>query len=171
MAQTATIHLLSGDYPDRLNELWNAAQAAERDERPRSLADGDPYADLYKQYTDLKAEAIEAGRTVILKAVGRREWRRLKEAHPPRTEGDEDVVKGDRLAGVNTETVEDDLVFVSLLAPQFTSRAAYDEWADELSEGEFQTIAKRAWGLANIAQFNPKSLPASPTRSSDTNSE
>lgn len=171
MAQTATIHLLSGDYPDRLNALWAAAKAAEKDESARTLAEGDPYEALAAEYDALKSEAIAEGKTVKIKAVGRREWRRLKEQHPPRTEGSEDVIKGDRLAGVNVASVEDDLVFVSLIEPEFTSRAAYDEWADELSEGEFQTILQRAWQLANIAQYDPKSLPASPTRSSGRSSE
>ena len=116
-------------------------------------------------YAELKEQAEADGLRVVLKAVGRREWRRLKEAHPPRTEGDAEVVKGDRLAGVNVTTVEDDLVYASLVEPAFDNRAQYDEWADELSEGEFQTILRRAWSLANVAQFDPKSLPASPTRS------
>lgn len=171
MTQTATINLLTGDYPDRLNQAWAAAQAALKDESPKTLADGDPYGTLKDEYEALKAEAIAAGKTVKIKAVGRREWRRLKLEHPPRTDADEETVRGDRMAGVNVESVEDDLVYVSLLEPEFESRAAYDEWANELSEGEFQTILQRAWKLANIAQYDPKSLPASPIRSSDANSE
>jgi hypothetical protein len=165
MAQTATITLLTGDYPDRLNTLWQAAQAAKEDKGELLAGEEHPFDVLAREYADLKAEAEENGLRVVIKAVGRREWRRLKEAHPPRTDGDPEVVKGDRLAGVNTSTVEDDLVHASLLEPAFSSRAAYDDWADDLSEGEFQTILRRAWELANIAQYDPKSLPASPTRS------
>ncbi|WP_294567618.1 hypothetical protein [uncultured Arthrobacter sp.] len=169
MAQTATIRLLTGDYPDRLNSLWAAAMAAQNDKTPRTLADEDPFDVLSREYEALKAEAEEAGLSVTIKAVGRREWRTLKQNHPARVEGDPETIKGDRLAGLNTSTVEDDLVYASLVSPEFTSRAAYDEWADALSEGEFQTILTRAWQLANVAQYDPKSLPASRTPSNAGN--
>lgn len=169
MAQTATITLLNGDYPDRLNDKWRAAQAAKDDESPQLLTDEHPYLVLQREYEALKAEAIEAGLQVTIEAVGRRAWRELKVKHPPRTEGDPDLVKADRVAGVDLSTVDDDLVYASLVEPKFTTRAAYDEWADSLSEGEFQTILRRAWELANIAQIDPKSLPALPTRSNGEN--
>lgn len=169
MAQRTTIHLLTGDYPDRLNAAYAAAMAAEKDSGPRTLGDDDPFEVLSQEYADLKAEAEAAGVTVTIQAVGRKGWRELKVKHPPRTEGDPDVIKGDRLAGVNVATVEDDLVYASLAEPEFASRAAYDEWADALSEGEFQTILRRAWELANVAQFDPKSLPVSRTQTSGAN--
>ena len=169
MAQTATITLLTGDYPDRLNAAFRAAQAAEKDTMPLLNGEEHPYVVLAREYAELKEEAEAAGLRVTLQAVGRRAWRELKVKHPPRTEGDPDDIKGDRLAGVNTSTVDDDLVYASLIEPEFSSRAAYDEWADSLSEGEFQTILRRAWELANIAQFDPKSLPALPTRSNGEN--
>ena len=185
MAQTASITLLTGDWPDRLNHLWNAAQAAKDDEVTLLAGEEHPYDVLAAEYAEAKASAEAAGLRVVIKAVGRREWRALKGNHPPRTEGDADAIKGDRLAGVNTETVEDDLTHVSLVEPAdkacahdqrmsnvgcssenpCTQRADYDRWADDLSEGEFQTILRRAWELANVAQFDPKSLPVSPTRS------
>lgn len=167
MAQSKTILLLTGDYPDRLNALFSAAKAAKDDEDdgvPRLLHEDDPYTTLATEYAELKAEAEKHGVRVELRAIGRREWRALKVAHPPRTEGDDETVKGDRLAGVNTETVEDDLVHAALTFPEFTSRAAFDEWADTLSEGEFQTVLQAAWRLVNVAQYDPKSLPVSQTR-------
>lgn len=169
MAQETTIKLLSGDYPDRLNAAYQAALAAEKDTRPLLNSEEHPFVVLSREYAELKAEAEAAGVIVTLRAVGRRDWRELKANHPPRTEGDPEIIKGDRLAGVNVSTVEDDLVYRSVTSPEFSSRGAYDEWADSLSEGEFQTILRRAWELANIAQFDPKSLPASPTRSNGGN--
>lgn len=165
MAQTATITLLTGDYPDRLNAAYQAAQAAADADPTLLQGEEHPYDILAREYADLKEEAVAAGISVTLKAIGRKAWRELKEKHPPRTEGDPDVVKGDRIAGVNTTDVEDDLVYASLVEPAFASRAAYDEWAEDLSEGEFQTILRRAWELANISQYDPKSLPASRMRS------
>lgn len=171
MAQTTTIHLLTGDYPDRLNAAFAAAKAAEKDETPLLNGEDHPYDVLAAEYAELKAEAEESGISVTLEAIGRKGWRELKQNHPPRTEGDADAIKGDRLAGVNTSTVEDDLVYASVKVPEFSSRGAYDEWADALSEGEFQTILQKAWSLANVAQFDPKSLPASRTRTSGTSTQ
>jgi hypothetical protein len=175
MAQTITRTFPDGDYPSRLNLAYAAYQAACQDEQkngpPSDLLAGEqsPADQLAAEYQALKAEAeadaAEKRRVVTLRAVGRQVWRDLKKKHPPRTEGDEDTVKGDRRATVNTDTVEDDLVHVSVVEPKFTSRAAFDEWADDLSEGEFQILVQTAWELVNVAQFDPKSLPPSQIRS------
>lgn len=166
MAQVTTIYLLTGDYPDRLQALWNAAVAAEKDNTPLLEGEEHPYEVLRGEHETLKAEAEAAGIKVTLEAVGRKGWRDLRAKHPMRTEGDPDAIKGDRIAGVNRETVEDDLVYATVIFPDFSSRGAYDEWADELSEGEFQTILNKAWSLANVAQYDPKSLPVSRTQTS-----
>lgn len=169
MARTKTILLLTGDYADRLNALYRAAEDARADTSVRTLAEGDPYAELAEQYAALKAEAEEAGLRVTLADPGRKVWRELKAKHPPRTsdEVDAETAKADRIAGVNTDTIEDDLVYAALRDPSFSSRAAYDEWVDGIGEGEFQTILGAAWLLVNGASYDPKSLPPSPTPSSD----
>lgn len=189
MAQTTTLHLLTGDYPDRLQLAFAAARAAEGASVTLLSGEEHPYDVLKAEYDALKAEAEAAGINVTLESVGRKGWRQLKGNHPPRTTGDAETIKGDRLAGVNVESVEDDLVHASLRAPEgrecahdqrqaslgcstdnpCANRGAYDEWADELSEGEFQTILRRAWELANVAQHDPKSLPASRTQTSGAN--
>jgi hypothetical protein len=163
MAQTSTIILLTGDYAERLVQLADAASRAEKDDATLLMGERHPREVIAEEYEALKAEAEQAARdadrVVTLTAVGRKRWRELKAAHPPRTDGDPEAVKGDRLAGVNTESVEDDLVHASVTTPTLTSRAAFDEWADALSEGEWQTILLRAWQLANGASVDPKSLP------------
>lgn len=170
MARTRSLLLLTGDYSERLNALYASAREAAQDTSVRALVEDDPYEALKAEYETLKAEAEAEGIRVDLAAIGRREWRKLKEAHPPRLDNpDPEVVKGDRLAGVNTASVEDDLVHASLTFPKLTSRAAYDEWADSLSEGDFQTVLAAAWELANGSRFDPKTLPASPTRSTASN--
>lgn len=171
MARTKSILLLTGDYADRLNTLWDAAKAALEDNSQRTLNEADPYEALYSEYTDLKAEAEAAGLRVTLQDPGRKVWRDLKVKHPPRTGDDVDpeVVKSDRAAGINQDTAEDDLVYACLVEPEFTSRGAFDEWVDQLGEGEFQTILREAWMLVNVAQYDPKSLPPSPTRGNGEN--
>lgn len=181
MAQTSTITFPDGDYPTRLSNAYAAFQEALEDEQnddrrgPRRVGETPASVRLAAEYNALKAEAEadahEKRRVVTVRALGRSEWRRLKEAHPPRTEADVDAetAKSDRMAGVNIETVEDDLVFAAVVEPEFTSRADYDEWADTLSHGEFQAVLTRAWSLVRVAQADPKSLPPSPTLSSAGN--
>lgn len=167
MARTETVTLLTGDYAQRLDALFAQANEALNDKTPRTGTEPDPYADLEADYAALKAEAEGAATVVEMTAVARPKWRELKVKHPPRTEGSKEVIEGDRLAGVNSDEVEDDLVFASVTKPEFTSRAAFDEWADTLSNGEWQTLVIKAWELANGARFDPKSLPASRTTSTD----
>lgn len=180
MAQTLTRTFPDGDYPSRLQSLYAAQQAAFEDEQKNGrgpLLNGQlsPAEELAAEYTALKAEAdadaAEKRRVITLKALGRRQWRPLKEAHPPRAgEGvDEDTARSDRLAGVNTETVEDDLVYASVVSPEFRDRAAFDEWADNLAEGEWKVLVTDAWRLVNVAQYDPKSLPSSRTQTADEN--
>lgn len=180
MAQTQKRIFPDGDYPSRLNAALAAYDAALKDEQkngPPVLLGGEdlPSEVLRQEYEALKTEAeVDAAkkrRIVVLEALGRKQWRPLKEAHPPRAgEGvDEDTAKGDRLAGVNTDSVEDDLVFASIVQPKFKDREKFAEWADELSEGEWQTIVRDAWRLVNVAQFDPKSLPSSRTQTADEN--
>lgn len=178
MAQILTRTFPDGDYPTRLNEAWAAFEAADRDEqkngRPPLLAgQPSPAEELAAEYRALKAEAdadaAEKRRVVTLKAIGRRQWRPLRESHPPRAgEGvDEEVARGDRLAGVNTDAIEDGLVYASVISPEFATRAEFDAWADDLSEGEWQTLVRDAWNLVNVAQYDPKSLPSSRTPTGD----
>ncbi len=178
MAQTITRVIPDGDYPTRLSDLYKAATlAADRElENPPKLLNGQlsPAEQLAAEHAALKAEAeadaAEKRRVITMRALGRAKWRELKAKHPARTEGDEDVVKGDRHAGVNVDTVEDDLLFASIVEPKFTSRGDFDEWADsELSEGEFRMLLLDAWRLVNVAQVDPKSLPSLPIPSSDGN--
>lgn len=167
MARTDKVVLLTGDYAQRLDSLFSAANEALNDDSPRTMMEGDPYAELLSEYNALKAEAEAEATVVEMTAVARPQWREFKRKYPPRTEGHADDIAGDRIAGVNTDEVEDDLVYASVTTPDFTSRAAFDEWADTLSEGEWQTLLLKAWELANGARFDPKSLPASRTTSTD----
>lgn len=168
MPRTTTVHLLQGDYPDRLARLASAAEAALDDKTPLTALEQHPYTALEAEYRDLKAEAIADGITVNLAALGRSAWRRLKEKHPPRVASEsvsEDTARGDSIAGVNTDAVEDDLVFETVKAWQehagesVDTRATFEEWAERLSEGEWQVLVIRAWELANGARLDPKDLP------------
>lgn len=168
------------DYMDRLNTLYRAWDQASSDQgegaSPQLLTEGDPSEDLREQYEALRFEAQEAAKAermfIRLQEVSRSEWRTLKEKHPPRTEGHEDDIKSDRIAGVNTDTVEDDLLYACVIEPVFSSRGDFDEWADDvLSQGAFNVLVRAAWELTNVSEYDPKSLPASLTQKSGATSE
>lgn len=181
MAQQTTRIFPDGDYPQRLQNAYAAfQQAAEQESREMEsgsrLAGEESIAErLANEYEEIKtkaeADAKKKRRVVTLRAVGRTTWRGLKEKHPPRVgDGvDEEIAKSDRMLGVNADDIEDDLVFASIMSPKFTSRADFDEWAGDLSQGEWNVLVQDAWKLVNIAQFDPKSLPLSATRSDGAN--
>lgn len=171
-----------GDYMERLNHLWAAFDAASKDEAeeggsPRLMLEGSASEELRAEYEKVRAEAKDAAkeqrRFVRLEGISRSKKRDLERKHPPRTEGEDDeTLQADRSAGMNLDSVEDDLLYATVIEPEFRTRADFDEWADEaLTEGEFQTLLRAAWELANVAQFDPKSLPALPTQRSDATSE
>lgn len=171
---TRTLLLLGGDYAERLDRLYDAITDAQRDDEgedgpARTMMEAHPVQALEQEYNDLKtaaeAEAREARREVTLLAIGRRQWRELKEKYPPRTEGSDEQVRGDRLIGLDTDAAVDDVVYASIVAPEFKSRDAFDEWADDLSPGEWKLLSEHAWSLAVGVRHDPKSPPGSATRS------
>ena len=175
MANNATRKVLEfpvGDFGERLDLAFRAAQEALKDTSARTMLEGDPYVELKAEYDQLREESKAASREaktyVVLREISRNDWRKIKAEHPPRSEGDTESLKADRLAGFNIESAEDDLVFAALVEPAFDSRAAFDEWAGDLGAGKFASIAQEAYMLTMEARRDPKSLPVSPTRTSDS---
>jgi hypothetical protein len=157
-----------GDFPERLDVAYRAAQEALKDTTARTMNEGDPYLELKAEYDALRDESQQASREaktyVVLREISRNDWRKIKADHPPRTDADAETVKADRVAGFNVDTAEDDLVFAALEEPRFESRAAFDEWAGQLGAGKFASIAHEAYLFTMEARRDPKLLPASPTR-------
>lgn len=182
MSDAKIIDLLSEDYADRLDVLWRAVEQAMRDEDKAAGGDApsgrtlDEVTDsvrLAEQYETLRNEAIEdakANQRHVEMRLERKAWRELKEKHPPRTgEGfAKEDIESDRTTGLNADTASDDLLYAAIIEPEFTSRSAFDEWADKLTNGQFNTLVLAAWEHANRARYNPKALPGSLTRSSVT---
>lgn len=160
-----------GDFPERLDVAYAAAMKAMDDETPLTGLEQHPYEVLKAEYDELCAESREASRAaktyIVVREVSRGDWRKIKAEHPPRTEGDPEAVKADRVTGMNNDTAEDDLVYAALVEPVFSTRAAFDEWADRLGAGKFAAIAEQAYLLTVGARRDPKSLPALPTPRSD----
>jgi hypothetical protein len=195
---TATLLLLGGDYGAQLDRLYEAIEDAERAAERRADGDGIPQTmmetddtveALTRDYKALKDEAEQdardARREVKMLAIGRGQWRDLKEKYPPRDEGTEDELRGDRSYGINADAAEDAVVHATITEPAAVACAgdmrvksescsptnpcshlnAFDEWADELSPGEWGMVVRAVWALAVGARFDPKPPPGSPIRS------
>lgn len=168
---TETIEFPIGDYPERLDVLYKAAEQARQDEdaAPRSLLEGSAYDELWAGYEALRAESKQASRDagcfVVIEELTRSAFKELRRNHPPRTEPPE-VAKLDGRYGLNLDTVSDDLVRAALVEPVIDSDEAFDDWVDSIGQGKFSHVANRALALLSTARIDPKSLPASPTQSS-----
>lgn len=182
MAETRDFIFPDGDFLERLADLAAAVDAALEDERQESgstrpLKGGESHdsTQLKREWVALKAKADEDARgkkrAGTLRAPGRAVWRRLKHEHPARTEGaPKEALYADQIAGVNTETIADDLVFACLSEPKFESREQFDEWLDEtLTEAEFRTLLGECWALVSLAPMSPKAPAAWQTPNSGTN--
>lgn len=197
-AETDVIEFIPPRFQGRLDALYRAAMDAYDDagkakDGPRTLAGAtldegalDAYQTLKADYDTFRIEAVAAGTSVTVRALRGYEWSVLKEKHPPRTEGTDDEVQGDRAAGLNAEAVGDDLIRESVVQVSRTGTptefqryddekdeweksaapAALDKWMSRLSPGWREVVVAKAWAMANGQSFNPKSLPGSSTRSS-----
>lgn len=171
MAKTGPVHhLFVDDYEDRLERVWAAAMLAKDDKTQLLNGEDHPFDVLRKEYEELRAEsnaaAEAADRAYQIRMVPGGEWREIIKQHPPRTEGDPDVVKADRLAGVNVETVDNDVLYAALVLPDFRDRDDRDGFAtwiaETIGDGELKAMVQEAWSLANVARIDPKVLPSLP---------
>lgn len=194
MPKTGPVHhLFVDDYEDRLNRAYGAVMAAENSKVTLLIGEDHPAVALAEEYRALREEAnaaaAAAGRFYQVRLIPRGEWKQLAVAHPVRTEHeDPDEVQADRLAGLNTESVREDLLHAALVQPPAmacqhdqdqgdaictttnpcSARGAFDAWIlEEISDGEYEAMVQEAWTLANSARLDPKALPSSPTTTSD----
>lgn len=148
-------------------EMASALQsAADSSGSAKSMAD-DSSEDVRQTAAALDAfieEAKKRARVVRVVALPRRRWRALKDTHPVRmvktiTKDDDgndvDIEKPhevDEVRGFNIETMADDLV--PECVDGFTSRAAVDEFLDDLSGPDFDTLYAAALKV-NVGGFTP----------------
>ena len=197
--RTTTVVLFQGDDLDPIEALrQKAAEAGVRHENahrlaenqaaaPRRVSEGAETLDelkaastsltaAAKAYDDFMVEATERGESVELQAVGRKRWRDLLKAHPPRkhtivgpdgvpTEVDDDV---DGMWGFNYETLCDELVPESVV-----DKAKYTaEWLDALSDGDWSKLYSSAVNLNQGSGPDPKArLSSRIAQTSDGNSK
>lgn len=170
--RTKTVTLLQGEDDERLQELRvKASELRQRAEKlrkaPRSalLADEtDPALDAEfaaseaeREADEFAAEAEARGVEITLRALGRRRWPELLEAHPPREGND-----ADKRSGANLKTLPDVLVPESIVEPQMSPGEKTD-FLDGLSFGQWDYLALEAWNLNTQAGADPKARLGSET--------
>lgn len=160
-ARTAVVTIYGGDYLDRIRDLELKAEAAKdaADGTARTLDEVPEYLELAQQHDDLVREAEAQALHVRIRALGRREWRDLVAAHPPRESN-----KDDALAGVNEDTFKDALVAASVIEPEGIT----SEDLDRLADIDYDRLYLTAFALNRGAAPDPKaSLVSRLTKTSD----
>lgn len=163
--RTAKVVLYQGDDMATLAELKRAADQAGGGTR---MDDGADEKAAYEAFVD---EAAERAVEVVLEAIGRRRWRDLVLAHPPRmveSEPDDDgktkMVEHDEdvYFSVNTETFPRALLLyadgdkATIAAPPFANETEREGFVDDdLADGDFE----RAWMAAFHLNTNPPQDP------------
>ena len=199
--RTTTVLIYHGDDLARLSELRRDADVAERiakeavneAERAGSAnlrgGDADPVAEARKAfdaavkpkrdaYDAFVAEASGRALEVVLQMIGKRRFKELVLAHPPRMVSKQEAVEGgepktvevvhedDALFGVNTETLPtalltyvdpEDTAVRTITAPEFSgTRECLAFVDDELSEGDFDKLWVAAFLLNRTPGADPK---------------
>lgn len=146
-----------GDGPRTMGDERSEAEE-------HQLASAQEHRDAAAALDAFVEEAKSRARVVRVVALPRRRWRALKDAHPVRmvksTSRDDDgndvetevPHEIDQVRGFNAETMADALVPECVAG--FSSRAAADEFLDDLSEPDFDTLYAAALKV-NIGGFAP----------------
>lgn len=188
--RTATVVIYQGDDLEQLGELKREADLAERlaqqdlDAARRSARgaprrDGDPEPvseaeaafeaavgpsrDAYDAFLD---EAAERAVEVEVRALGRKRFRTLVEAHPPRMvtdgEGKESAHEDDDMFAVDTTMFPDALLTYregsvqTIASPELTPGALSDFLDDEVSDGDYEKLWQTAYYLNRSPGPDPK---------------
>lgn len=154
--------ILQGDDEEKLRELRAAHQRAkaQSSDAPLTVGEVDPVAEAARVANEFADEAEKRGVTITMRAVGRKKWRELVEAHPPQ-EGDEE----DRKAGVNLDAFAEALVPACIAGPTF-SEGEMTDFLDALTPAQFDLLALAAWNLHKNLGADPKErLGSSPAPS------
>lgn len=176
-ARQQEVHIYQGDDLGRIAQLRQVANAAERRyeqaKEAGTLRGGDSEVKAAKDaYDEFVREAAERAETVVIRALGRRQWAALIDEHRPRYErrvvdGQEQEVMhpDDDDYGVNTATFPDALLTYvnpnrpdmrTIVEPDFPTAQDRLDWLDDLSGGDFLRLWATAFHLNGEPGIDPK---------------
>lgn len=160
--RTETIVILQGDDEEQLRKLRAYRDSLKPGQRkPGAVVllsdnpEGD-YREAVQAAADFAEEATGRAIKIVLRSIGRKAWRDLVAAHPPRDGND-----GDRERGVNTETFGYAIVCACMGSPLFESDKARDEFLDSITEADYGDLEQIAWSLNRGRSSDPKADLAS----------
>lgn len=162
--RTKLVSLYQGDDLTRHDELLAEMERAARGIGGTSARLGDdPQAAARaaaEAFNAFKDEAEERAAKIELRAVGRKAWRDMVAAHPPRPDNDADEARG-----FNVDKFADDLIPACIAEGQFPSAADRDAFLDDLPDGLWNLLYSECLKLNQAIGPDPKarlSLPLDP---------
>lgn len=190
--RTARVVIYQGDDLVRLGELDQAVtraevalRVAERkfkewSSQARSLADEMPvdadvpaaserHEEAVTERDSFAEEAEQRGVVVVLQQLGRKEWRRLRNAHPPRDDNREDEA-----LDCNVDSMPDEALPLSVVASESTIEGDVETFLDSLSSHDYYNRLFMAVLALNVggANADPKlrvGSASNPTSSATSN--
>lgn len=151
--RTAEVIIYQGDDLAQLAELRQAADVAARQAGPGRIGDDTAAHTAARAYDDFVTQAAERAVTVGLSQLPRRQWRRIRDTHPPR-EGNED----DRGAGFDVDAIGEELIPASITAPAFAGEADRETFLDSLAEADWERLLWTAVSLNAQPVADPKGM-------------
>lgn len=159
--RTQSVTLYQGDDLARIAEYDAEIERLEADKTPRLLHEPDLLAEKKAERDAFVNDAKQRAVVVELRHVGRKKWRELVDAHPPR-EGNEN----DAAVGVNEFELMEALVPASIHKPEFDSDRDRDDFLDSLSDAQFELLYMTAFMLNRTVAAAPKAFgPSAPSLS------
>src|SRR5215467_1523162 len=167
-AQQSIALCLRGDLVSRFEELERRLEDAQRDDRGDSLASGSTATAIIAEQDDLRERMRSSTVTVVLRAMPRKEFRKLVDAHPPKVDEDGKIDPDDARAGVNTDTIWDPLIRACWSTPVI-SKARMTLLLDEkLTNRQYEQLALLAMNVNQDDVDVPFSFAASRLRRSNS---
>lgn len=136
---------LRGDLVAEVEDLERRLAAAQAADRPGMLTSGAEARRLAEQIEQLRTQMRDASVTFRLRAMHRREWRALLDAHPPRRDEHGQLLQQDTI-GLNSATFFDALIRASVVEPQLTDQQ-WELLFDRLTSRQYDDLHSTAWRL------------------------
>lgn len=126
------------------------------------MEDGARLRELAERIEALRDEMREDdnNHTFVLRALPARDYRALKAQHPPRVDGEGDVVAEDRVLGANIDTLAEPLLRACCVDPVLDD-ATWRSLEPVLSDGQYDQLANAALLVNQGAVTVPFSRAAS----------
>jgi hypothetical protein len=153
--------------PDLVAEYEQLVEArdAAKEAGAGSLAGGNTTA-LDEQIADVQKRMEESTVVLKLRALGRRQFRALRDEHPPRKDAEGKVDLGDLRLGVNRDTFFDPFIRETIVDPVLDEETLTLLIEQRLTDGQWDDLTTTAWNMNEAKISVPLSSAASPNRRS-----